>query len=110
MTPPDVSVIVPTYNERENLPLLVEQLHEHLTTNGYRYEIVVVDDDSPDETWRVAEQLTENYSVRVIRRRVETGLATAVTRGFEAAVGAQFVVMDSDLQHPPAPFRGCSRH
>jgi dolichol-phosphate mannosyltransferase len=69
-----------------------------------------LDDDSPDETWRVAEQLTENYSVRVIRRRVETGLATAVTRGFEAAVGAQFVVMDSDLQHPPAPFRGCSRH
>ncbi|WP_297497244.1 glycosyltransferase family 2 protein [Thermococcus sp.] len=94
-----VSVIVPTYNERENLPELFERISEAL--RDYDYEIVVVDDDSPDETWKLAQELSEKYNVRVIRRTEEKGLSSAVIRGFKEASGDVFVVMDADLQHPP---------
>ncbi len=66
------------------------------------FEIIVVDDDSPDGTWQVAEELTkENSHLRVIRRRDERGLATAVVAGWEIAGGEVLGVMDGDLQHPP---------
>jgi len=94
-----VSVIVPTYNERENLPELVERISKAL--KGHDYEIIVVDDDSPDETWKLAEELSRKYPVRVIRRTDEKGLSSAVIRGFEEAKGDVLVVMDADLQHPP---------
>ena len=99
---PLVSVVVPTYNERENLPRLVERLHQVLSGKGISYEIVVVDDDSPDGTWRVALELAERgYPVRVVRRRGERGLGTAIMRGLLEARGRYIVVMDADLQHPP---------
>ena len=94
-----VSVIVPTYNERDNLPELFERISKAL--KGYDYEIIIVDDDSPDETWKLAEELSNRYPVRVIRRTDEKGLSSAVIRGFKEATGDVFVVMDADLQHPP---------
>lgn len=96
---PDISIILPTYNERENLPILVERLDAELSES---YEIIVVDDDSPDRTWEVGESLADEFPVTVIRRREASGLATAVVRGFRAASGDIYVVMDADLQHPPA--------
>ncbi len=69
---------------------------------GYEYEIVVVDDDSPDKTWELAEELARKYPpIKVIRRTKEKGLSSAVIRGFKEASGDVFVVMDADLQHPP---------
>ncbi|MBP1911481.1 glycosyltransferase [Thermococcus stetteri] len=94
-----ISVIIPTYNERENLPEIVERLSRAL--QGYEYEIVVVDDDSPDRTWELAQKLGEKYPIKVIRRTKERGLSSAVIRGFQEASGDIFVVMDADLQHPP---------
>jgi dolichol-phosphate mannosyltransferase len=94
-----VSVIVPTYNERENLPELFERISRAL--RDYEYEIVIVDDDSPDETWKLAQELSKRYPVKVIRRTDEKGLSSAVIRGFNEATGDVFVVMDADLQHPP---------
>ncbi|ASI99234.1 glycosyltransferase [Thermococcus celer] len=94
-----ISVIVPTYNERENLEELFERIDRSL--KGYDYEIIVVDDDSPDGTWEFAAQLSERYPVKVVRRTDEKGLSSAVIRGFEEASGDVFVVMDADLQHPP---------
>ena len=94
-----VSVIVPTYNERDNLPELFERISSSL--RGYDYEIIIVDDDSPDETWKLAEELSNKYPVKVIRRTDEKGLSSAVIRGFKEATGDVFVVMDADLQHPP---------
>lgn len=94
-----VSVIVPTYNERDNLEELFERISVSLA--DYDYEIIVVDDDSPDKTWEFARQLSERYPVRVIRRTDEKGLSSAVIRGFKEASGDVFVVMDADLQHPP---------
>ncbi|WP_297436475.1 glycosyltransferase [Thermococcus sp.] len=94
-----VSVIIPTYNERDNLGELFERIDRAL--NGRDYEIIVVDDDSPDGTWELALELGERYPVRVIRRVGEKGLSSAVIRGFKEASGDVFVVMDADLQHPP---------
>ncbi|WP_461865283.1 glycosyltransferase [Thermococcus sp.] len=94
-----VSVIVPTYNERENLEELFDRISKAL--NGYDFEIVIVDDDSPDKTWEKAQVLAEKYPVKVIRRQREKGLSSAVIKGFKEADGDVFVVMDADLQHPP---------
>jgi dolichol-phosphate mannosyltransferase len=68
---------------------------------GCRFEIIIVDDDSPDETWNVASRYAGQYPVCVIRRRGERGLATAVLRGIKAANYNIIVVMDADLKHPP---------
>lgn len=95
-----VSVVVPTYNERENIGDVVTSLDEALTADGYEYEIVVVDDDSPDRTWAVARDLADDYPITVVRRRGERGLATAVLRGFEEANHDVICVMDGDGQHP----------
>lgn len=97
-----ISVVVPTYNERDNVPQLVERLDQVLAKRKGGYEVLVVDDDSPDRTWEVAEQLGEDYPVRSIRRTDERGLATAVLRGAREARGDVVLVMDADLQHPPA--------
>lgn len=94
-----ISIIVPTYNERENLEELFKRISDAL--KGYEYEIIVVDDDSPDKTWEKAQELSKSYPVRVIRRTKEKGLSSAVIRGFKEARGEIFVVMDADLQHPP---------
>ncbi|ASJ08444.1 dolichol monophosphate mannose synthase [Thermococcus siculi] len=94
-----VSVIVPTYNERDNLEELFARISNAL--KEYDYEIIVVDDDSPDGTWEFAQQLSDRYPVKVIRRTEEKGLSSAVIRGFKEATGDVFVVMDADLQHPP---------
>ncbi|WP_048166034.1 glycosyltransferase [Palaeococcus pacificus] len=94
-----ISIIVPTYNERDNLEELFKRISGSL--RGHDFEIVVVDDDSPDKTWEKAQKLSKIYPVKVIRRKNEKGLSSAVIRGFSEAEGDVFVVMDADLQHPP---------
>lgn len=96
-----VSVIVPTYNERENVPELVERLDKAMRKEGIEYEIIVVDDNSPDGTADVAEELSGKYPVKVIRRPGKLGLSSAVLDGVRVAAGGIIVVMDADLQHPP---------
>ncbi|HXH26203.1 MAG TPA: glycosyltransferase [Vicinamibacterales bacterium] len=102
MNPPrtSVTVVVPTYNERENLPELVRRVFAVLDPR--QAELLVVDDDSPDGTATAAEALRSAASpVRVVRRVGERGLATAVIRGIREARGDIIVVMDADLSHPP---------
>jgi len=98
---PKVSIVIPTYNERDNLEELFERISRAMDGEGYEFEIIVVDDDSPDETWKKAMELAGRYPVKVIRRTDEKGLSSAVIRGFREASGDVFVVMDADLQHPP---------
>ena len=97
----DISVIIPTYNEAKNLPQLVDEIATAFQTTDHRYEVVIVDDDSPDKTWKIAEELGTQYPVRVIRRTKESGLATAVVRGITKSTADKLVVMDGDGQHPP---------
>lgn len=94
-----VSIIVPTYNERENLEILVKRIASSL--GDKEYEIIIVDDNSPDGTWRLAQELARFYPIKLIKREEKRGLASAVVDGFSHAAGHCFVVMDADLQHPP---------
>jgi dolichol-phosphate mannosyltransferase len=98
-----LSLVVPTYNERPNIQALVERISQILDPLlDKRYELIVVDDDSPDRTWELAESLRPDYpQLRVVRRQQERGLATAVIRGWQEAQGQILGVIDSDLQHPP---------
>ncbi len=97
------SLIIPTYNECKNIKTIVEKLSKLLDDSiPGDYELIVVDDDSPDRTWEVALPLIADYpQLRVMRRKHERGLSTAVIRGWQAARGEVLGVIDADLQHPP---------
>jgi len=99
----DLSLIIPTFNESRNLEELVARLASVLDARlPGRYELIIVDDDSPDQTWAVALALADRFpALRVVRRRGEKGLSTAVIRGWQAARGTVLGVIDADLQHPP---------
>ena len=98
-----LSLVVPTYNEAGNVVLLVEKLTrllDRICPNDY--ELIVVDDDSPDQTWEIARSLLSEYpNLRVMRRTQERGLSTAVIRGWQVSRGRFLGVIDGDLQHPP---------
>jgi len=94
-----ISIIVPTYNERDNILPLIERLSQ--TLSGHCFEILLVDDSSNDGTIDTAAALAEKYPVKVLVRSNERGLATAVLHGLQYARGEIIGVMDADLQHPP---------
>lgn len=95
---PLTSVVVPTYNEREN----VRELVDRLEATGLDLEIIFVDDNSPDYTAEEVEKLALDYSnLTLIRRPGKLGLGSAVSQGIKEASGLYVVVMDADLQHPP---------
>ncbi|MGF1493054.1 MAG: glycosyltransferase [Microcoleaceae cyanobacterium] len=98
-----LSLVIPTYQEGENITDLVQQLTQLLDAElPTQYELIVVDDDSPDQTWKIAQSLICQYpQLRVMRRSEERGLSTAVIRGWQVAQGEVLGVIDADLQHPP---------
>jgi dolichol-phosphate mannosyltransferase len=98
-----LSIIIPTYNECGNIERLIQILSDLLDKSlSNNYELIVVDDNSPDLTWEVALSLTNQYPhLKVMRRQDENGLSTAVIRGWQAAQGDILGVIDGDLQHPP---------
>lgn len=98
-----LSVVLPTFKERTNLLGMVAALSYLLDeTLPNAYELIVVDDNSPDQTWKVATELSYHYpALRVIRRMGERGLATAVVHGWESARGEVLGVIDTDFQQPP---------
>ncbi len=100
---PYFSLVIPTYNEGRNIVRMIETLSQLLDTAlPGNYELLVVDDDSPDRTWEIADGLSDRYpQLQVIRRQQERGLSTAVIRGWQAAGGEVLGVIDGDLQHPP---------
>lgn len=98
------SVILPTYNERENLPLIFYMLHRTFTKNVITFEVVVVDDNSPDNTLEVAQQLQEVYGkvmVKIVSRKGKLGLGTAYVAGLKECTGERVILMDADLSHHP---------
>jgi dolichol-phosphate mannosyltransferase len=95
----DISIIIPTCNERNNVEILLERIHQ--CVKRFDYEVVIVDDDSPDGTGYRVKELSEKYPAKTVVRRNEKGLAMAVVEGFKHATGDILIVMDADLQHPP---------
>src|SRR6185437_7834539 len=96
------SLIIPTYNEAHNIRPLIQRIFHVLQRAVDTFEVIIVDDDSPDQTWQIAQELADTEPrLTVIRRVGETGLATAVVAGWKAAKGEILGVMDGDLQHDP---------
>jgi dolichol-phosphate mannosyltransferase len=98
---PDFTIVVPTYNERERLGLLLERVFDACDRDGLAIEVVVVDDNSADGTGALADEWARRRQVRVIHRSGKLGLGTAVLEGFAFARTEIVGVMDGDLSHPP---------
>jgi len=98
-----LSLVIPTFNEAGNVFKIIELLTESLERIiPKQYELILVDDDSPDQTWEIAQSLLAEYPMlKVIRRVGEKGLSTAVIRGWQVSQGVILGVIDADLQHPP---------
>jgi len=96
------SVLIPTYNEKDNVCVLARRLFDVFENKipGSKYEIVIIDDNSPDGTWKIAsEEFAQDSRVKVIRRMKDPGLSQSIVEGFENANGDVMAVMDADLEH-----------
>ena len=112
MSTPAVSIVLPTYNEAANMPVLIPRIVEALREAGLEPEVIVVDDNSPDATADAAEALAPEHPVRVIRRIDERGLATAVLAGFAQRVAKPAVglgVVRLQIDRLAKLHRGCPR-
>lgn len=97
-----LSLIIPTYNEAKNLPLLLEEIWGTVDKENIDLEFIIVDDNSPDGTGKAADELAAKYPVRVIHRSGKMGLGSAVIAGFEKSERPFVGVMDADLSHDPS--------
>jgi dolichol-phosphate mannosyltransferase len=95
-----ISVILPTYNEAENVRRIIPAISKIFREQSIEGEVIVVDDNSPDGTAGIASNLADSYPVRVQVRKSDRGLSRAVIEGFSLAKGEICVVMDADLSHP----------
>jgi dolichol-phosphate mannosyltransferase len=98
------SIILPTYNERENLPIIFYLLDTTLTDAKLDYEVVVVEDSSPDGTLEVAHSLQKSYGekrLQILSREGKLGLGSAYKDGLKKAKGDRIILMDADLSHHP---------
>jgi dolichol-phosphate mannosyltransferase len=94
-----VSVVLPTYNERDNIGSLISAILENVRCPT---QIIVVDDDSPDRTWQVVEEIrAENDNIELVRRIGRRGLASAIAEGISLSRGEVIVWMDCDFSMPP---------
>jgi len=99
----DVSVILPTFDERDNIALLVDAIQNQLDRACLSYEIIVVDDDSPDGTAAVVrDQFGDDDRVRLHVRTEDRGLARSIAHGIRHATADNVAVMDTDFNHDPA--------
>jgi dolichol-phosphate mannosyltransferase len=97
----ELTVVLPTYNERDRLGEVVATVFDVCSRHDIAAEIVVVDDNSPDGTGALADQLARDYPVIVVHRAGKLGLGSAVVAGFGVATGSLVCVLDADLSHPP---------
>ncbi|MBJ6727020.1 glycosyltransferase family 2 protein [Geomesophilobacter sediminis] len=98
----DLSVVVPIYNEEDNIPILHRRVSEALEPSGFDYELILVDDGSSDNSYPALKlAASEDPRVKVIRLRRNFGQTAAMSAGFDAATGRVVIPMDGDLQNDP---------
>ena len=99
LAPLDVSVVIPTYNERDGLTALTESIFGVFSESGLQGEVIFVDDASPDGTGELAETLKAKYRIQVLHRAGKLGLSSAVIEGFALSSASILGVMDADGSH-----------
>ena len=98
----DLSIVIPLYNEEESLPELCNWIRDVADKNQYDYEIILIDDGSTDNSWKVIEELSNNHPViKGIRFQRNYGKSAGLNEGFRAAQGNVIITMDADLQDSP---------
>ena len=98
----DISVVIPLFNEEESLPELAAWIKKVMDENNFTYEVMMIDDGSHDNSWRVVKQLQkENSCIKGIKFRRNYGKSAALYCGFEAVQGDVVITMDADLQDSP---------
>ena len=98
----DLSIVISLYNEEESLPELIEWIEKVMTKEGYKYEVIMVNDGSTDASWKIVKELaSKNPAIRGICFRRNYGKSAALYHGFAAAEGRVVVTMDADLQDSP---------
>lgn len=104
---PDISIVIPLFNEEESLPELVEWIERVCKENKYSHEVIMIDDGSTDTSWNVVKELSKKYSaIRGIRFQRNYGKSPALYMGFKAAEGNVVITMDADLQDSPDEIPG----
>ncbi|MEX1189937.1 MAG: glycosyltransferase family 2 protein [Bacteroidia bacterium] len=99
---PQISIVIPLYNEDESLPELVSWIQEVMKENDLSFEVILIDDGSNDNSWNVIENLSNTTTgIKGIRFRRNYGKSGALNVGFEAAQGDVVITMDADLQDSP---------
>ncbi len=99
---PDISIVVPLFNEAESLPELTDWIDRVCREHDYNYEVILVDDGSVDDSWEVVQSLSEsNRRIRGIRFQRNYGKSAALNEGFKASSGRVVITMDADLQDSP---------
>jgi len=100
---PEVSIVIPVYRAEASIEELTSRLHEILTRQGLTFEIILVDDCSPDGSWQVMKAMKQRHpsGLRIVRLARNSGQHNAILCGFSLARGAIVVTMDDDLQNPP---------
>jgi glycosyltransferase involved in cell wall biosynthesis len=100
--PPYLSLVIPCYNEQENVPTLLRRVGDSLAQTGKPFEVILVDDGSTDDTPKLLADAMQQYPwLRVIRMRANGGQSAAFEAGFEAARGQVIATIDADLQNDP---------
>ena len=98
----DISIVIPLFNEDESLPELTAWIERVMAANHYRYEVILIDDGSTDNSWNVIEALRQqNENIRGIKFQRNYGKSAALNEGFRAAQGDVVITMDADMQDSP---------
>ncbi len=98
----DISIIIPLFNEEESLPELADWIERVCAEHGYSHEVIMIDDGSTDDSWKVVQELSEQYAaVKGIKFQRNYGKSAALNEGFKAARGNVVITMDADLQDSP---------
>ncbi|MBS1734024.1 MAG: glycosyltransferase family 2 protein, partial [Bacteroidetes bacterium] len=98
----DLSIVIPLFNEDESLPELAAWIERVVTANNYSYEVIMVDDGSTDNSWKVIEELrAKNSNIKGIKFQRNYGKSAALNEGFKAAQGEVVITMDADMQDSP---------
>ena len=105
--PPEISVVVPLYNEARNVEPLVQQIFEAFRGEKRAIELILVDDRSTDETWEeILKARRADARIRAVRHQRQSGQSAALWTGFQASRGEVIATLDGDLQNDPADFPG----
>ena len=98
----DLSIVIPLFNEEESLPELSAWIEKVMLENNFSYEIIMIDDGSTDDSWKVIEQLRAgNSNIKGIKFQRNYGKSAALNEGFKAAQGEVVITMDADMQDSP---------